>query len=198
MNNIKLFKSKLYFTATVAIAIWTLLIWDYFHGGIPSHHLFANKELPAVSNGWGAILLPLLTWFLLSRIQKRALGNQDEYAKTPRLLLRPLYGFFSALLFGALLSAFFTFGYADICGYMVLGLFPLAIFFPIYRAECILGFVLGMTFTFGAILPAGFGALLSLAGLLLYRYLRPGLLYVGARFALVGPQKSRISGNKRA
>jgi len=189
LNYIHSFRSRLYFTAIVSIAIWTLLIWDYFHGGIPSHHLLANDKLPAVSNGWGAILLPLLTWFLLYRIHKWALCNHDEIAKSPRRLHRLVYRLFSAFLFGALLSAFFTFGYADICGYMVLGLFPLAIFFPIYRAECLLGFVLAMTFTFGAILPTGFGGLLCLACFLLYRYLRPGLLYIGARLLLIGPEK---------
>jgi hypothetical protein len=189
MNQTNFVKIRLYFTISVALAVWAQLVWNHFNGGVPSHYILANKELPAISNWWGAILLPVLTWFLLYCIQKRALNNQNEYAETPMLLRHLLYGFLGALLFGALLSAFFSFGYADLCGYMVLGLFPLALFFPIYRAECLLGFVLAMTFTFGAILPTGFGVLLSLAGLLLYRYIRSGLLYVGSSPALFGVRR---------
>ena len=37
------------------------------------------------------------------------------------------------------------------------GLLLLALFFPIYRSECFLGFVIGMSYTSGVILPTGFG-----------------------------------------
>jgi hypothetical protein len=83
---------------------------------VPSHHILANKDLPTISNGWGALLLPLLTWFLLYRIQKRAFGNKNGYGQASKYLLSALYGLAGALLFGILLSTFFTFGYADVCG----------------------------------------------------------------------------------
>jgi len=67
---------------------------------------------------------------------------------------------------------------------MLIGMLLLALFFPIYRAECILGFVIGMTFTFGAALPTAFGAIFALLGAILYRYVGPGVLYIAAR--LVG------------
>jgi len=186
MNEKKFFTISLYFTAIVTLAIWAVLAWDHFNGGVPSHHLLANKDLPAISNWWGALLLPLLTWFLLYRIKKGAFSNSNEHTNARKFLQRELYGFVGALLFGLILSAFFTFGYPELCSYMVLGLFPLALFFPIYRAGCLLGFVIGMTFTFGALLPTGFGTLLSLAGLVLYQYIRPSLLYVGSKLALIG------------
>jgi hypothetical protein len=187
MNEKKFFKIRLYFTATVAIAIWALLAWNHYHGGVPSHHILTDEELPAISNWWGALLLPLLTWFLLYRIQKRAFCRNDGYSETLNFLLRELYGFAGALVFGILLSVFFTFGYSDLPGYMLLGLFPFAMFFPIYRAECLLGFVMGMTFTFGAVLPTGVGTILGLIGLVLYLYIRTAIPYVGSKLVLLVP-----------
>jgi hypothetical protein len=135
----------------------------------------ARKDLPAISNWWGAIVLPLLTCFLLYRIQKRILRSNTGKSKIP---VNILYRFAAAFLFGILLSAFFTFGYADIPGYMMMGLFILALFFPIYLAECLLGFVIGMTFTFGAVLPTAIGSLLVVISIVLYLYVRPAVLYI--------------------
>jgi prepilin signal peptidase PulO-like enzyme (type II secretory pathway) len=91
----------------------------------------------------GGILIPLLTWFLLYRIQKR-IRNNSTVSKFP---VNILYAFIAALSFGLLLSVFFTLGYSEIPFYMIVSLLVLAIFLPIYKAECFLGFVLGMTFT---------------------------------------------------
>jgi hypothetical protein len=183
MNEKNFITLKRYFIAITAMAIWSLLAWSHYHGGVPSHHILANKELPSISNGWGAVLLPLLTWFLLYRIQKRAFHKQERHAPASKILLNGLYGWTGALLFGMLLSAFFTFGYADVCGYMIVGLIFLACFFPIYRAECLLGFVMGMTFTFGAVLPTGVGIILGLMGLVLYLSIRAVIHYTRSKFA---------------
>jgi hypothetical protein len=179
----KFFKIRLYLTGIVSLAIWSLLIWYHYNGGVPIHHIAANKDLPAISNWWGALLLPVLTWYVTYRIQKRLFDNKDGYPAAPKSLLHVLYRFAGALLFGIILSVCFSFGYHDMTGYLVLGLLPFALFFPIYRAECLLGFVIGMTFTFGAVLPTGFGALLVLVGLVLYLFIRPGIVYVWSKFA---------------
>ena len=160
--------------------MWSLLAWNHYHGGVPSHHLLAREDLPAISNWWGGILIPLLTWFLLFRIQKRIIRSNGEKTKVSSSLI--FYRFAGSLFFGILLSAFFTFGYTDIPGYMLIGLFVLALFIPIYRAECLLGFVLGMTFTFGAVLPTGIGSLLALVCALLYLCVRPMIIYVTSMF----------------
>ena len=182
MNEKMFFKTRLYFTGIVTIAIWSLLAWDYYHGGIPCLNLLDRKDLPAISNVWGGLLLPLLTWILLYRIQKILTRNNDEKLKELKFPMNILYRFAGALFFGILLSSFFTFGYSNISGYMVIGLFLLALLFLIYRAECLLGFVIGMTFTFGAVLPTGIGSLLALAGAILYLYVRPVILYVTLKF----------------
>jgi hypothetical protein len=71
------FKVRVVATGLIALAIGLLLTWNYYHGGIPSHHILADKTLPKISNLWGALLLPLLTWVLLYRAQKRIFMDQS-------------------------------------------------------------------------------------------------------------------------
>ncbi|WP_461491593.1 hypothetical protein [Pontibacter sp. HJ8] len=183
MDRKKFFKIRLYLTGIVSITIGALLVWQHYHGGVPIHHIAADETLPAISNWWGVLLLPVLTWFLTYRIQKRVFGNKDAYLATTKSLLHVLYRFTGALLFGILIAVCFSFGYHDMTGNLVLGLLPVAIFFPIYRAECLLGFVIAMTFTFGAVLPTGFGTFLTLVAAGLYLYIRAGIVYAWSKFA---------------
>jgi hypothetical protein len=169
-------KNRLYLTALVTMAILSLLIWNYFHGGVPSHHVLQRKDLPEISNWWGGILLPILTWFLLYRIQKRINKNENELISNKST--SAIYGFIGALLFGILLSTFFTLGNTEMPFYMLVGLLPLALFYPIFRSECLLGFVIGMTFTFGAVLPTGIGTILAILGAIVYLAIRPLLLFI--------------------
>ena len=175
------FKTRLYFTAIVTIAIWSLLAWNYYHGGVPAHHILDRKDLPAISNWWGGLLLPLLTWFLLYRIQKRIFHNDVVKLEALKFPMNVIFGFIGAFSFGILLSAFFIFGFSDIPGYMLMGLFLVALFLPIYRAECILGFVIGMTYTFGAVLPTAVGSIIALICVVLYLYIRPAIFYMSSK-----------------
>lgn len=168
------FKIRLYFTFGVLLAIWTLLIWDFYHGGVPAHHILNDKNLPEISNWWGGLLLPLLTWISFYWIKKRIHTESAESA-FPRAIL---YGFIGALFMGILLAAFFTFGDENFPAYILLIILVSGLFFPIYRAEYLLGFVIGMTFTFGAVLPTGIGLILAPIGAFLYLCIRPFILYV--------------------
>jgi hypothetical protein len=183
MNKKILFKIRVYFTVIITLLIWVLLLWDHFHGGVPKHHILANKDLPSISNWWGGFLLPLLTWLLLYRIQVRINLQNEKHLETSGHTQKVLYGFVSSLFFGMLLSLFFSFGYSDMCGFMILALLPIGICVPIYRAECLLGFVIGMTYTFGAILPTGIGTILILLGALLYLFLKKGILFTLSKLA---------------
>lgn len=176
---------RLYGTGIVTLAIWSLLLWNHFHGGVPSHHILARKDLPEISNWWGGIALPLLTWFLLTRIQKRVLTAKDAEAPALTFPMSIVYAFAGALLFSILLSVFFTLRYSGIPGYMLQGLLILALFLPLYRAEYLLGFVIGMTYTFGAILPTGIGSILALICAVLYLYVRRAILFVASRLMSV-------------
>ena len=177
MTEKEFFKIGLYFTTIITVAIWSLLIWDYFHGGVPSHHMLQNEDLPEFSNWLGGILIPLLTWFLFYRVQKK-IGNDLTVFK---FSVNILYAFIAALSFSLLLSVFFTLGYSEIPFYMIVSLLVLALFLPIYKAEYFLGFVIGMTFTFGGVLSIGIISILSLIGAIIYRIVKPGLLFIIAR-----------------
>ncbi|MDI1255268.1 MAG: hypothetical protein PSV16_04125 [Flavobacterium sp.] len=184
-------KIRIYFLSIITIANCSLLIWDYFHGGVPSHHLLQREDLPAFSNWLGGILIPLLVWFLLYRIQKR-ISNSSGISKDTINLLSAFLG---ALGFGILLSIFFTLGNTEIPFYLVVSLLFLALFLPIYRAEYFLGFVTGMIFTFGGILPIGIIAIISLIGAVLYRIVRPGIRYLTSKITSLATSKKNNSGN---
>lgn len=147
---------RLALTAAAGVAMALMLAWEYTHGGVVSHHLLARRDMPSVSNWWGLLVIPALTWFLLGRMESR----------------RALVGFGFAFLFGATLAAFYATGRQEWCGYMVLALPAVALFFPIYRAECILGFVIGMTFMFGPILPVLAACIFAAMGFLVYQSVR--------------------------
>ena len=183
MNKNQFFKLRLYVTGVITIAIWTLIAWDHYHGGVPSHHILADETLPKISNWWGGLLLPLLTWFLLYRIQIRNTENNSSNNQTATYSINILYRFAGALSFGIVLSVFFSFGNTDMPGYMILAVLALGLFFPIYRSEFLLGFVIGMTFTFGGVLPTGIGSVLSLVCGVIYLVVRPAILFVASRIA---------------
>jgi hypothetical protein len=58
-----------------------ILAWEYLNGGFRSHHLLANPDLPAVSNWWGLLVIPLLTWWTMSQLRRRAERSAAHSAK---------------------------------------------------------------------------------------------------------------------
>lgn len=175
MDEPAFFKLRIYFTVIVTVAIGSLLTWNYYNGGIPSHHLLADENLPKFSNLWGLLLLPLLTWVLSYRTQKRVFRQGGVSNVSMKITF---YSFFAPLLYGITMSAFFSFGYPDMTGNLMFAIFVGALFFPVYRAECLLGFILGMTFTFGAVLPTIIGSILCVIAFILYKTIRPFALYL--------------------
>ena len=138
--------------ASCALAAEILhLGWEYSHGGVPAHHLLNNPELPAVSNWWGLLVVPLLSWFLVGRIQRRAatlvqMGSRERF----RTLARARFAV--AFLWAGALSVAFTIGHPA-SDWIFFGAFGAALCAGAWRAEYVLGFALGMTYTFGAVLP---------------------------------------------
>lgn len=157
-------------TIFTAIAIWSLLGWQHFQEGVPSHYLLQNPELPLISNWWGGLLLPALTWGLLSLTRRRV-----NAAESPRI--RPvIVGLLAGLAFGASMAITFFTGHESITSYLFFGLLPLALILPVNRPECLLGFLLGMTPGFGAVLPTLFGMAMALATFLIHRFIGVPLL----------------------
>ncbi len=165
-------KWRVYLTALILILELVHLAWEYFKGGVPSHHLLNNPDLPAISNWWGALLLPAITWFLSGRIQKR-LSLQSAPKGFLAISSAVIAGFVGALLFGIFLSWSFSFGYDTLSSYLFFGMLLLALILPVYRGEYILGFILGMTFTFGAVLPTIISFIIAILSMVIHLYIYP-------------------------
>jgi len=148
-------------TVAVTVIMALLLGWQHLHGGVPAHHLLADPSLPTLSNWWGLLTLPLLVWFLAGHIERR------RHAE-PRAAHGDFAAFTGALVFGAVLSFLFTAGRHTATDYMVQALAVVALFYPIHRAACVLGFVIGMTWTFGAVLPTIAAGIFAAVGAAIY------------------------------
>jgi uncharacterized protein YacL len=170
-DNLK--KLRLIITVIISVLILGLLIWDYFHDGVPSHHILDQKNLPAISNWWSAILLPILTWILLGKIKSRIENQTKIDSQYKSAITRVLVRFSIGLVFGIILSVSFINNYKPFLDNVLYLLLILSFIVPIFFSEFILGFVLGMTYTFGAILPTAFILIMAAIGFVIYRFIRP-------------------------
>lgn len=129
--------------ATALLQLW----WEHAHGGILRHHLLNDPSLPAISNAWGIVVLPVLGaaagWGLTRRSEART-----------GVVAPALAGFIGALCAGIALSVAFVTGGEAVATQVMVGILAASVVFPAYRAEYLFGFVLGMTFVFGPVLPA--------------------------------------------
>jgi hypothetical protein len=157
-------------TSIITLIIFGLLIWEHFHGGVPSHHILQQKDLPEISNWWGAVLIPILSWILIGRVETRIHkhGLIIQNQKTKIILL-----FLGGLFLGFVIVFSFTKNYRSILDNVPYIILFLSFLIPIYYSEFILGFILAMIYTFGAILPTIFILTFALLGYLIHRFIRP-------------------------
>lgn len=165
--------TKIFITGIVTILILGLLFWQYFHDGVPSHHILQQKDLPEISNWWGTLLLPALAWVLLGRIEKRLKKQNALIQQTKNQAIKIPGLFLLGLTLGILIAVSFTNEYKFFLDNVLYVFLVLSLFFPIYNAEFILGFILGMTYTFGAVLPTIFILIIAALGFLIYSFIRP-------------------------
>jgi len=170
MNKQQFSQIKWAFTALITLIIWSMLIWQYLHDGVPIHYLFRNPDLPAISNWWGGFILPVLSWVLVGRIQKRILKLSD--LQSARHCKITLINFVISLIYGALLSLAFIYGYEEVSSVMFPGILVFAVFFKVYREEFLLGFILSMSVTFGAVLSTLFGSIIASISVVVYFLVR--------------------------
>ena len=160
-------------TGLVTLLIFGLLFCENFQGGVITHHILQRKDLPGISNWWGLLLLPILTWFLLGRIRNR-LKKQASLTIEPKNKNAKIFRLFLiGISFGIVLAISFTYDYQLFLSNVPYLLLVLSLLVPIYYAEFTLGFVFGMTYTFGAVIPTVFALILSIIGFLIFKFVRP-------------------------
>ena len=148
-------KLRVIITTLVTLLVWGHIAWDHFHGGIPTHYLLHDDNLPGIPNWLGGLILPFFTWFLLYRIHKRL--DDPELPVVSESLRIVIIRFLLAMGVAITISVLFTYE-IEIIEYIMLSIFVLAFIFPLYKSEYLLGWVMGSAFTFGAIIPIGFGS----------------------------------------
>lgn len=125
--------------------------WEALHGGIVSHHLLQRSDLPGLSNAWGLLVLPALAAWAAGRLPRPRAGGWRPVA----------VGFALPLLLGAALSLAFSLQLQALTELLFFALLLLALLLPAHRPESLLGFVLGMSWTFGAVLPLLIGGVIA-------------------------------------
>jgi hypothetical protein len=180
---------RVWLTVAVTLAESAHLAWEHLNGGVVSHHILNRADLPAISNAWGLLLLPALTWFLSGLALRRASASSAGKEAISRPTASVVAGFACALLLGVLLSVCFTHGFERAASSLFLGMLVLALLLRVYTAECLLGFVLGMTFTFGAVLPTIIGSIIAMGSAAVHLGVRPVLVRL-----LRGPKRRESPG----
>lgn len=166
-------KSRIILGALIFTAL--CLLWEHLNGGIITHHLLAREDLPGISNWWGLLTIPALTWISFTQIQKRQRQN-------PELEKTSIRRFIAAFVFGLIASILWELNLDEILPFYILLPLLLALIKPLHRPEYLLGFVLGMLFTFGGILPILAGLILTLLCFVIHKLIRfMKLLFKGRR-----------------
>lgn len=147
--------------AGALLAVTVLLVWEHLHGGVATHHLMRSATMPGLSNFWGLVLVPALAFWAGGRIARRlAAGTRAATV---------LAGAALALLLGVGLSAAFSAGHEDLTAAIFAAVLLLGVVLQGHRAECWLGFVLGMSVTFGMVIPIVIGGVVAGVSLLVHR-----------------------------
>lgn len=146
--------------------------FELLTGGIVTHHLLADPDMPGISNAFALLTLPVLGALFGVRLRRvTAVGGSG----------RVLGSLAAAIVYGGALAVAFEFGADAVAQKLFLALFVLAVLLPLYRIECLAGFVMGMTFTFGAILPVLFGGVVAIASAVLHTLAVLGLRALRSR-----------------
>jgi hypothetical protein len=164
--------------AAIAAGLVALhLGWEWSQGGIASHHFLADPSIPAISNAWGLLWLPLLAVLYAPSLRRRAIGP----GLRPRWRPAMVAGLLGGLAAGAAIATFVIIR-PDIDGTWVLGsLLALSLAFPVWRGEIVLGFLAGAMVAIGTILPSIFAFAFAAISFAVHRGLLPGLKHLSKR-----------------
>jgi len=122
-------------TTVTFVLTGLFILIEYLNGAVVSHHLLARKDLPAISNC-------------------QSIKNLRNNNSKTRIR------FLSALIFGIAISVLWELGLESVLQYIILIPLVVSLFKPVHFPECLLGFVIGLIFTFGGVLPIIVGLVL--------------------------------------
>lgn len=161
-----------WFVATLTVAYVALLVWQHNHAGVPAHSFGARDDMPAISNWWGALVMPVLAWTLTGLAQARLKALPPD--QSDAALRRTVLAFVGALTYGAVMALLFTVDPKhSALSALFFALPVVGLVLPVFRPEYVLGFYLGMLLTFGPVIPLVIGLAVAMVSALLQVLLRP-------------------------
>ncbi len=162
-------KNKMYPVLGAFLLTLAFILWEYFNGGVITHHLLASEDMPGMSNWWGLLTIPFLTWVSAIIIDKRETKRRKLHPDSKSFTKQILVRFLAALLFGLIAGMCWEFGFEGFLQYYMLSPILIAVFSPLYLSEYLVGFVIGMLYTFGGILPILLGIVLVILCFIVYK-----------------------------
>ncbi|TMN88606.1 hypothetical protein CWB72_12750 [Pseudoalteromonas phenolica] len=153
MSELRFETRSLQLLMAITFFVTTHLLWQHANGGIVSHHLLYSSVLPEVSNWWSMIVLPALTWFVSVNLKSRVVCSQLDKSKVINKVRAVKLAFLVMLLLAALQSISFVIYGLDVLLMCTVMLLVAGLILPIYRAECVLAYVVGNFLVFGAVTP---------------------------------------------
>lgn len=165
---------KVQLTILSALIVLAHLMLEYLQGGVVTHYFMQYGSLPGISNWWGLLTFPVFVWMVLSNIDRR---KQDG---EPKGMSTIIYHLLCSALFGVVVSYLFIIE-SSFLDYLMLGLFILALFLPLYFGEYLVGFTIGAMYVFGANIPLIGGVILLLILLILYKFPRMIIMFVQSK-----------------
>jgi len=151
-----IFSNPIKATLGALILVFIFILKEHFSGGVITHHLLAQEDMPGLSNWWGLLTIPLLTWAVSTIINNRDSKEGGTDKNGNKVMKR----FLATLVFGIVASLLWELGLENVLQYYILLPIFLALFIPVHHPESLLGFVLGMMFSFGGILPIIIGVVI--------------------------------------
>lgn len=177
MNSDFYAKNRLLIVVGAALVVLAHLLFEHFHGGVVTHYFMQDGSLPGISNWWGLLSFPLATWIVLLRIEKRKSSSPQKIDRGSSTLYRLAGG----IIFGIVVSYLFSIE-SSVLDYLMLGLFGLSLFIPLYYGEYLIGFTIGTMYVFGANIPIIGGLILISILFLLYSIPRFIYRFVRSKF----------------
>ncbi len=151
-------KTKFIVTGLSITYCMILLLTEHLNGGVTAHYILQDESLPKISNWWGLLCVPLVTWLVL--VNKNEPISKEDWQL-----------FLGGILFGSLLTILF-YNAPELTSYLMLFSFGAALFIPLYKAEFYLGYVLSLVYGFGGVIPTVFGLIIIAIYAIEYRLIR--------------------------